>query len=85
MSDISRNIIKYREDAGLTRNELAEKMCVTSQTIWNYEKGHKKPTPERLSELADIFGVSRQRFIYYIYDDVSAKCHFIFICKNITI
>lgn len=35
---------KYREQAGMTQAELGDKICVTQQTIANYENGHRTPS-----------------------------------------
>ena len=58
MSILAQNLKKYREKAGMTQEELANKLEVERTLLSKYEKGHLDPTTARLSELADIFGTT---------------------------
>ena len=48
-------IAKYRQQSGLTRNEVAEKLNIGYEAVSRMERGIVMPTVERLVELAEIF------------------------------
>ena len=52
------NLMYQRKKAGLTQEELAEKVGVKRMTIYNYEAGIRYPTPDRLKEIARVLGCS---------------------------
>ena len=58
MSTLAKNIARFRKDAGMTQEELADKLDIARPAVARYERGNRKPTPERLSELADALGVT---------------------------
>lgn len=39
MSNIGKNISKYRREKGMTQDQLAEKLHVTRQAVSNWETG----------------------------------------------
>lgn len=47
-----------RREAGLTQGELAKKVGLKRMTIYNYEAGLRKPTPDKLKEIANVLGCS---------------------------
>ena len=47
-----------RKEQGLTQSGLAEKVGVKPMTIYNYEAGIRKPTAEKLKEIAKVLGCS---------------------------
>ena len=49
-------IAKYRQQSGLTQNEVAEKLNIGYEAVSRMERGIVMPTVERLVELAEIFG-----------------------------
>ena len=49
---------ELRQDHKMTQKELARKLHVTDGTISNYENGVHLPDVEKLSFIADIFGVT---------------------------
>ena len=55
MNTIGRNIRSLRKKAGMTQEELAEKLYTTRQTVSNYEIGKSEPDFETLSKIADVF------------------------------
>lgn len=63
MSNLSKNIRKYRESRHLSQEELAKKLYVTRQTISNYENGKSEPDLDRIKDMADFFGVEMQEMI----------------------
>ena len=48
-------IAKYRQQSGLTQNEVAEKLNIGYEAVSRLERGIVMPTVERLVELAEIF------------------------------
>ncbi|HEM4252457.1 TPA: helix-turn-helix transcriptional regulator [Streptococcus suis] len=59
---IGQKIKDFRKLAGMTQNDLAQRLETTKQTISRYEKGDRKPGQDTLFELTDIFKVSIDDF-----------------------
>jgi|Deesub1362B_J571_1020462.scaffolds.fasta_scaffold00082_75 transcriptional regulator with XRE-family HTH domain len=55
---IGKTIRKYRQRAGLTQMQLAEKLGITYQQVQKYEKGKSNITIERLYQIAEALRVS---------------------------
>lgn len=55
---LGEKILKYRKQAGLSQEELADKMYVTRQSISLWETDQTTPTLDNLIMLAEIFAVS---------------------------
>ena len=66
--NISKNIAKYRESAGLSQKELANKLGVVPSRISNWETGANCPTIDILFEVCEVLGVSIND-IYGVYPD----------------
>ena len=66
--NISKNITKYREQAGLSQKELASKLGVVPSRISNWETGANCPTIDILFEVCETLGVSIND-IYGVYPD----------------
>jgi transcriptional regulator with XRE-family HTH domain len=47
-----------RKEANLTQAMLAEKVGLKPMTIYHYEAGVRKPTAEKLKEIAEVLGCS---------------------------
>ncbi len=60
---INEKIIYFRKKNMLTQEELAEKLCVSRQTITKWEKGFISPSLEYLIDLSEIFGVTIDHLI----------------------
>ena len=56
--EIGKNISKIRKENKLTQDDLAEKYCVTRQTISNWENGKSYPDLETLVKISDDFKIS---------------------------
>ena len=50
-----------REKAGLTPQEVADKMGVTIYTVYSWERGHTFPQVEQLLLLANVLGLKSTR------------------------
>lgn len=66
--NISKNIGKYREAAGLSQKELAKRLDVVPSRISNWETGANCPTIDILFEVCEILNVSIND-IYGVYPD----------------
>ena len=60
---IGKNITKYRELAGFTQKQLAEKMGVTPTCLNYYEKDKRTPDAEAIKILAGLLNVSGDQLI----------------------
>lgn len=56
--DISQNIKRLRKANGMTQNELAKYLKVVPTTISAWELGRNKPLMDKVTLMADLFGVS---------------------------
>lgn len=53
-----------RVNANLTQEDVAKLLCVSKNTIVNYEKYTRKPSVERAKELAKLYGMSVDDIIW---------------------
>ena len=74
--NISKNIVKYRELAGLSQKELAKRLDVTPSRISNWEQGANCPTIDILFEVCKILNVSIND-IYGVYPDSNIPLSYI--------
>lgn len=65
---ISINIARYRELAGMTQKELAQKLNITPSRVSNWEQGANCPTIDISLEVCEVLGVSIND-IYGVYPD----------------
>ncbi len=56
-TEIGRRLKKARLDAGLTQNDVAQRLGITYQAISNYERGTNRVDTTTLSQLCDIYGI----------------------------
>ena len=47
-----------RAEHNMTQLQLGQRMNLSRSTITGYETKHRQPSPEKLADLTDIFGVS---------------------------
>lgn len=66
---LANNIKKLRLKAGLTQQELADRLYLSGQAISKWESGQSVPDLANLSSLADIFCVSVDELIGYVNAD----------------
>ena len=55
---VKNSVQKYRQDAELTQEELAQKVDVTRQTVIAIEKGNYTPSVALALKLAKVFKVT---------------------------
>lgn len=53
-----RNIASERVRLGMTQQDLAKSIGVTTNTVSNWEIGRFEPTSSRLKQLSEVFGCS---------------------------
>ena len=58
---MSEFIKRQRKIAGLTQEQLAEKMNVTTQAVQNWESDRTKIDWRKLSKLSEILNVPREK------------------------
>lgn len=74
MSDrISQNIVKFRKKAGLSQEELAEKLHLTRQTISKWETGNSAPDVDSVALLCSELSVSADELLGLGGKETSAK------------
>lgn len=57
MANFQERLKQLRTEAGLTQNELAEKLQMSKGAIGNYESGQREPNMDILDAIADFFNV----------------------------
>jgi transcriptional regulator with XRE-family HTH domain len=58
MFDLDERVSTLRKKRNLTQSKLAELLSISPQAISSWERGETMPDITKLSELADILGVS---------------------------
>ena len=58
MVDFSTKLKDLRKQAGMTQQQLADKLGITKSVVSYYELSERTPSPEVLKDLALIFRVS---------------------------
>jgi len=61
------NIVSIRKAAGMTRNELAEKLNIPYTTLRNYETDQREPGHKLLIKLSELFSVSVDELVGNVY------------------
>ena len=58
MVDFGKKLKELRKQAGLTQQQLADKLGITKSVVSYYELSERTPSPEVLKDIALIFRVS---------------------------
>lgn len=61
--ELSLSLKKYRTERNMSQEDLAEKICVTRQTISNWENGKSYPDIHSLLLLSSLFHISLEQLI----------------------
>lgn len=64
MSTVGKNIRKYREEKGMSQEELAQAMNVTRQTVSSWETGRTEPDIDTLHKIAVYLDTTIEELIY---------------------
>jgi len=67
MQALGMKIAAKRKDLGMTQIEFAEKLSVTRQTVSRWEAGTVMPDIDKISDIAELLGVSCD---YLLKDDL---------------
>ena len=68
MNELGNKIAKKRKDLGMTQIEFADRLSVTRQTVSRWEAGSVFPDIDKVSDIAEILGVSCD---YLLRDEVT--------------
>ena len=60
---LSEKIRKYRKQAGLSQEELADRLEVSRQAVSKWEMGQSAPDPEKIVRMSELFGVSTDELL----------------------
>lgn len=60
---IARNLVKYRKNAGLTQQEIADKLNYSDKAVSKWERADGMPDIAVLKTLADIYGITVNDFL----------------------
>lgn len=61
---IAANLAEYRKQAHLTQQQLAEKINYSDKTVSKWERGEGVPDVLVLKQIADIYGITVNDFLY---------------------
>lgn len=65
MSDFPNRLKKLRSDSKLTQKQLAEKLNVSQNAIYNWENGKREPNLDMIKKIAKVFDIA----LYILLDD----------------
>ncbi|MFI2856958.1 helix-turn-helix transcriptional regulator [Paenibacillus sp. JSM ZJ436] len=58
------NLKRYRENLGLTKEELARRLGVTGATVGHWESGKYDPRLSKLKHIADALGITTYELLF---------------------
>lgn len=58
MVKLGERLKELRKEAGLTQQQVADRVWVSKTTIWYYEQSENDPSPEMIVKLAKVFHVT---------------------------
>jgi len=70
---VGRKILQLRLSAGMTRQDLAEKLGITHQQLQKYEKGVNRISVSRLVDIAKNLNVSISTFFNEVNENLEEK------------
>lgn len=68
MVKFGERVKQLRLSAGMTQEQLAERIWVSKAAISNYELSERNPSPETIIKIAGVFGVSTD-YLFGIEDE----------------
>lgn len=78
MSEIGKHILHYRKKEKYSQQDLADRICMTRQTINSWERGINEPDIDSIQTLAEIFHIQVEDLINGTrYDKKRAKLNHI--------
>lgn len=92
MGNFSERLQYLRKRAGLTQNELADKVQISKSALSMYENGNREPNFETLERFADFFNVDMNFLTgrdakqeYYLDAETAAKAQELFSNKELSL
>ena len=73
MVKFGERVKQLRLSAGMTQEQLAERIWVTKAAISNYELSERNPSPETIIKIAGVFGVTTD-YLLGLEDKRSGLC-----------
>lgn len=70
---LSKQLSRYRKEAKMTQEELAEKCDVTRQAVAKWENGESTPSIEKLITLAEIYDTSLDELVGRVENNSYSK------------
>lgn len=70
---IGENIKKYRNEKGLTQEQLADKLNLSIHSVRKWEQGERRPRPGTIKRIAQILEVSTIDITGESVDDISSS------------
>ena len=61
---LAEKIMALRKQRGWSQEELAQQLSVSRQSVSKWESGVSEPSVEKLKQLADLFDVTMDEFLY---------------------
>lgn len=65
MADFPNRLKKLRSDSKLTQKQLAEKLNVSQNAVYNWENGKREPNLDMMKKIAKVFDIA----LYILLDD----------------
>lgn len=69
MNKIKITLKAARVNQGLTQKEAAEKIGVSKDTIYNYEKGKTFPDPRIIKKIEEVYNIGYDNLIFLPKDN----------------
>ncbi len=63
MSEISKRLTKFRKIAGLSQEEVADKLNVSRQTVSKWETGQSTPDFDKIAPLCELYNISTDELL----------------------
>lgn len=75
MADIATQIKQFRLNAKMTQKELATRLGVSQNAVFNWENGRREPSAETVEKIALIFDVLPEQIMGWDkeYEEIGAK------------
>lgn len=70
MTEITKNIRRFRKKLGLSQNELAERLHVARQTVSSWETGKTFPDLDMVIQLSDVLQTDPNSLLYPAADKI---------------
>ena len=55
----------WRINAGLTQREAAERLGVSTRTIWQWENGKSYPNPKQIDPICELYKTEYDSIIFF--------------------